>query len=138
NEAACFDLCDPPALFPSHRFLRYDMISQASFQTNLIEAYHGDITGLNANWGTSYANFDSVIMPPRYPPDHNNPAYHDLIEWRKKSIGDFVAQGALAAQAADPNHLKTYAMVGGIFSGSDANNTCEDAKAIVSRCAQAG
>jgi len=38
----------------------------------------------------------------------------------------------------DPNHLLTYSMIGGIFGEADAHYTCEDAKSIVARCADAG
>src|SRR5437762_13390455 len=41
-------------------------------------------------------------------------------------------------KAADPNHLLTYSMIGGIFGEADAHYTCEDAKVIVARCAEAG
>lgn len=138
NEYAYFDLWEDPAKYPTRRFLGYDPISQASFRKHLATAYGGSIAALNANWGTSFPNFDAVLMLARYPSDHNSPGYHDLIQWRKKSIGDFIALGALAAQASDRNHLKTYSMVGGIFNGNDANNTAEDGKTIVERCAAAG
>jgi len=120
------------------QFLGFDAYSQASFRAYLSSTYAGNIAGLNANWGTSYGNFNSVVMPQTYPASRHNPGYHDLIQWRKKSIGDYVAVGAAAARAADPNHLLTYSMVGGIFSGNDSLNTCEDAKTIVARCAAAG
>src|SRR5439155_1477824 len=57
---------------------------------------------------------------------------------RKQSIAGYVAVGATAAKAADPNHLLTYSMVGGIYGEADAHYTCEDAKTIVARCAAAG
>src|SRR5437879_5157828 len=74
----------------------------------------------------------------QYPPNRNNPGYNDLILWRESSIGQYTAVGAVAARLADPNHLRTYSMVGGLFIGSDSNYTCEDAKTIVAACAGAG
>ncbi len=133
NEYAYFDLWNP-----DRQFLGFDSYSQASFRAYLASTYAGNIAALNTNWGTSYANFTSVVMPRTFPPDHHNPAYHDLIQWRKQSIGDYVAAGAVGAKLADPNHLHTYSMVGGVFSGVDALYTCEDAKTIVARCAHAG
>ena len=133
NEYAYFDLWEV-----THRFLGFDPITQAGFRNYLSSLYGGSIAALNTNWGTSYASFNAVVMPPSYPANRNNPGYHDLIQWRKKSVGDYVAAGAVAAKKADPNHLRTYSMVGGIFSGDDALNTCEDAPAIVARCAAAG
>ncbi|MEW6157104.1 MAG: beta-galactosidase [Verrucomicrobiota bacterium] len=135
NEYAYFDLWEP---HQNHRFIGYDPISQQSFRQYLAGLYQGNIAALNANWGTGYANFDSVLMPERYPENRDNSAYTDLIRWRQKSIGDFVALGAVEARKADPNHLITYSMVGGIFSGNDANHTCEDAKTIVTQCVRAG
>jgi len=76
-------------------------------------------------------------MPVEYPSSRYLPGFQDLIQWRKQSIGNFVAVGAAAARQADPNHLCTYAMVGGLFNGLDANYTCEDAHTIVAQCAAA-
>lgn len=138
NEYAYFDLWEDPALYGVHRFLGYDAFSQQAFRSHLAAQYRTNIAALNANWGTTLASFDSVEMPLEYPAGRDNPAYYDLIQWRKKSIGDFVAAGTAAARTADPRHLQTYSMVGGIFSGLDANNTCEDGKTIVARCRAAG
>lgn len=138
NEYAYFDLWEDPALYPIRRFLGYDPISIQSFKAFITQLYQNNISHLNANWETTYPNFDAIVMPASYPADRHAPAYHDLIQWRKKSIGDFVAAGAIAARQADPDRLVTYSMVGGIYSGTDANNTTEDAKAIVDRCALAG
>src|SRR5882672_3124648 len=79
-----------------------------------------------------------IALPQNYPADRINPAYHDLIQWRKKSIGEYVALGANAAKRSDPNHLRTYSMVGGLFGEADVHYTCEDAKTIVASCAAAG
>jgi hypothetical protein len=133
NEYAYFDLWEP-----EHHFLGYDPFTQASFRSYLAALYTNKIASLNSKWGTVYTNFNTVPMPTSYPSDRKSPAWFDLLQWRKKSIGDYVAIGALAAKKADPNHLRTYSMVGGIFSGDDALNTCEDAKTIVARCAAAG
>ena len=138
NEYAYFDLWEDFNLYPARRFLGYDPISQQSFRHYLQSLYHTNIAALNANWLTSYADFDSVVMPLEYPADRHLPGYQDLIQWRKQSVGNYVALGAVAAQQADPNHLRTYSMVGGLFNGRDANYTCEDAKAIVACCAAAG
>ncbi|HPG00574.1 MAG TPA: beta-galactosidase [Kiritimatiellia bacterium] len=146
NEYAYFDLWEAN---DPHLFVGYDTnYSLPSFRAYLTNLYGGSISALNGKWGTAYANFDAVLMPTNYPgnnepgtPDLQNryyPAYHDLIQWRKKSVGDFVAIGSVAAKNADTNHLRSYSMVGGIYSGFDANNTCEDAKTIVARCMAAG
>ncbi len=146
NEYAYFDLWEAN---DPHLFVGYDTsYSLPSFRAYLTNLYAGNISALNANWGTAYANFGAVTMPTNYPgwndpnnvnlQNRNYPAYHDLIQWRKKSVGDFVALGSLAVKNADTNHLRSYSMVGGIYSGFDANNTCEDAKTIVARCLAAG
>src|SRR5437773_3284475 len=135
NEYAYFDLWEDPNVYLTHRFIGFDAYSQASYRQYLTSTYGGNIAALNARWGTNYANFDAVAMALQYPDNRVDPGYHDLIQWRKKSIGDFVALGAVAARDADPNHLKSYSMVGGIYNGRDANYPCEDARTIVARCA---
>jgi hypothetical protein len=138
NEYAYFDLWEDNKAYSVHRFLGYDPLSQQSFRNYLQSHYQTNIATLNANWQTNYTNFDSVVMPLEYPYDRYYPGYQDLLQWRKQSIANYVASGALAARLADPNHLRTYSMVGGIFSGLDANYTCEDAKTIVATCSAAG
>jgi hypothetical protein len=138
NEYAYFDLWEDPALYPVRRFLGYDALSQSRFRDYLRRAYGANLAALNATWDTAYTNFDSVVMPLDYPANRRSAAYFDLIQWRKQSIGDFVATGALAARHADPNHLLTYSMVGGSFNGRDANYSCEDARVIVSSCKAVG
>ena len=133
NEYAYFDLWNT-----NRNFLGFDPISQASFRSYLASIYATNISRLNSNWVTAYTDFNSVVMPTNYPPDRNNPGYFDLIQWRKKSIGDYVAVGATAARQADPNHLLTYSMIGNVFASADELDTCEDAKTIVARCAAAG
>ncbi|HEY0457250.1 MAG TPA: beta-galactosidase, partial [Verrucomicrobiae bacterium] len=133
NEYAYFDLWEP-----DHHFLGYDPLTQGAFRSYLMTVYTNRIASLNSNWGTSYTSFTNVVMPASYPGNRQSPAWFDLLQWRKKSIGDYVALGAIASKKADPNHLRTYSMVGGIFSGDDALNTCEDAKTIVAESAAAG
>lgn len=137
NEFAYFDLWDYTA--SPHLFVGFDATySLPAFRAFLTNLYDGSIATLNANWQTNYASFNDVVMPRFYPTNRYCPAYHDLIQWRKQSVGDFIAVGAAAAKAADTNHLISYSMVGGIYNGFDANNTCEDTRAIVERCEAAG
>jgi len=143
NEFAFFDLWEDPYRYLVRRFLGYDAISQQSFRDWLAEIYQNDINALNANWSNakwprSYRSFSEAEMPDYYPEERDDPAYHDLVQWRMKSIGDFIALAAVAAKSVDPNHLITYSMVGGIFNGRDANHTAEDDQAIVQACIDAG
>ena len=135
NEYAYFDLWNP-----DHRYLGFDPYSLASYHQFLSAKYGGNINNLNATWnrGTNYPSFDAIPMFLQYPLDRNNPGYNDLILWRENSIGQYTAVGAVAASHGDPNHLRTYSMVGGLFIGADSNYTCEDAKTIVDCCAKAG
>ena len=133
NEYAYFDLWEP-----MRRYLGYDQYSLASFRAYLRKLYGADIAALNAIWKTSYASFDAVEMPRSYPADRNFPGFHDLLQWRKQSIGEYVAFGAVAAKLHDPNHLRTYSMIGGLFGEADVHYTCEDGKTIVKSCADAG
>lgn len=133
NEYAYFDLWEI-----GRRHLGYDMHSLGKFRQYLSSLYGNNITALNANWQTNYASFSAIEMPRAYPANRHLPAYHDLIQWRKASIGEYVAVGAVAAKAGDPNHLITYSMVGGLFGEADIHYTCEDATTIVAACAAAG
>ncbi|HIE10584.1 MAG TPA: glycosyl hydrolase family protein, partial [Kiritimatiellae bacterium] len=98
NEYAYFDLWETN---DPHLFVGYDSISQAAFRNWLSNHYCGSIAALNSNWGTAYSSFDEVLMSTNYPSDRHDPGYHDLIQWRKQSIGDSVALGAAAARSAD-------------------------------------
>ena len=133
NEYSYFDLWNP-----DHNYLGFDSYSLASYHQFLSSRYGGDIAALNTTWGSNYVSFADIPMFRPYPPDRKSAGYNDLILWREYSIGQYVAVGAVAAKLADPNHLRTYAMVGGLFIGNDANYTCEDAKTIVAGCASAG
>ena len=55
NEYAYFDLFNPKL-----QLLGFDSYSQASFRAYLSSNYVGSIVALNAAWGTSYPNFNSV------------------------------------------------------------------------------
>jgi hypothetical protein len=141
NEFAYYDLWEPPDQYPDHRFLGFDTTySLPSYRNFLTNKYQGSIANLNSNWGTAYGSFNQVVMANRYPTNHQDSlatqqsGYYDLIQWRKQTIGEFLSAGVAAARAGDTNHLVTYAMVGGIFSGTDDNNGCEDARAIVTIC----
>lgn len=137
NEYAYFDIWTI-----DKRFLGFDPVSIASFQSYCSNLYGGDIEALNANWFTNsdrfYTDFAQVEMSRTYPSNRYDPSYIDLIHWREKSVGEFVAVGAVAAKTADPNHLRTYSMIGGLYNGNDAFYTCEDAKTIVDSCQAAG
>lgn len=135
NEFAYFDLWDAGA---TKHFLGYDAVSQGSFRGYLQSSYSNNIAALNQIWGSAYGSFAEVVTPQPYPAYRTNtPAYFDLVQWRKLSIGRYVAVAAMAARQADPNHLLSYSMVGAIFSGNDADYTAEDAKTIVACCAAA-
>ncbi|MFH0879574.1 MAG: beta-galactosidase [Lentisphaerota bacterium] len=145
NEFAYYDLWEPPDQYPSHRFLGFDTnYSVPSYHAFLSNKYEGAIASLNDRWATSYSGFEQIPIANFYPTNHQDQllsqqsGYFDLIQWRKETIGEFLSAGIAAARQADTNHLMTYAMVGGIFSGQDDNNGCEDARAIVSICASNG
>jgi hypothetical protein len=129
NEYAYFDLWNTDRVF-----VGYDPNSLVSFRRYLSEQYAGEIVALNDCWGTAWKTFAEVPMPGRYPDDRLSGAHHDLIRWRERSVGDYVAVGARAARRADPNHLISYSMIGAVFIGDDAIYTCEDAATIVARC----
>ncbi|MFH0953354.1 MAG: beta-galactosidase [Verrucomicrobiota bacterium] len=136
NEYAYFDLWET---YSVRRFVGFDTnYSIPAFRNYLTNLYAGSIAALNANWQTNCVSFDDVAMSRAYPTNRHDPGYHDLIQWRRQSVGDFIALGAVAARGADTNHLISYSMVGGIYNGFDANQTCEDSETIVERCGTNG
>lgn len=142
NEFAYYELWEGSE---QKTFVGYDAAwSLPAFRAYLAETYQQRIELLNAAWDTEYPDFHAVPMAPLYPPDRNDhkairrSGYHDLIQWRKRSIADFIAAGAAAAKQAAPEQLISYSMVGGIFNGLDSNFTAEDALVIADRCRAAG
>ena len=142
NEFAFYDLWENAAI---KNQVGYDeQVSLPSYRAFLAQTYGGNIGRLNAAWGTTFQSFAEVPMARAYPEnraDHEairNSGYHDLIQWRKRTIGDFVAAGAKAAKTAAPDQLISYSMVGGIFNGLDPNYTAEDPGTISERCRAAG
>ncbi len=120
----------------SFRFDGYEDSAQAEFRTYLQTLYKNDITQLNAIWGTSMTDFSQVTMPPNY--NRDDPKWADLIQWRKIGTANYIAYGAKAVKAADPNHLLSYSMVGMIFGGVDWMFEAEDNIKISVTCREAG
>ena len=75
NEYAYFDLWEDTTLYPVHRSLGYDALSQQSFHNYLQAQVQNSIAALNANWQAAYSNFASVVMPLQYPPNRLFPGY---------------------------------------------------------------
>ncbi|NIP94052.1 MAG: hypothetical protein GWO24_11595, partial [Akkermansiaceae bacterium] len=73
NEFAYFDLWEDISLYPRRRMLGYDSTSLGVYRDWLRDEYEGEISALNANWGTSYQDFEGVVMPQFYPEDRNEP-----------------------------------------------------------------
>jgi len=142
NEFAFYDLWENA---PIKSQVGYDeQASLPSYHAFLSQTYGGNIEGLNGAWGTDFQNFAEVPMAPAYPEDRadheaiRNSGYHDLIQWRKRTIADFLAAGAKAAKTAAPDQLISYSIVAGIFNGLDPNYTAEDPLTITERCRAAG
>ncbi len=142
NEFAFYDLWENG---PIKNQVGYDeQVSLPAYRAFLAQTYGGSIERLNSAWGTKFRDFAEVPMARAYPADRGdheairNSGYHDLIQWRKQAIGDFLAAGARAAKAAAPSQLISYSMVGGIFNGLDPNYTGEDPQTITERCKDAG
>lgn len=144
NEFAYYDLWEDPVLFPQKRYVGFDAAYSLPSWLEFLRARYGSIHALNSTWGTDWPDFPDVPMATAYPRNRSDHAamrrsgWYDLLAWRGASISRFLAAGAAAARAADPNHLLTYAQVGVIFSGFDCNITGEDPNGIVAACAAAG
>ena len=142
NEFAFYDLWENS---PIKNQVGYDeQVSLPSYRAFLAQTYGGSIARLNGAWGTTFQDFAEVPMARTYPEDRGdheairNSGYHDLIQWRKQTIGDFLAVGAKAAKTAAPDQLISYSIVAGIFNGLDPNYTAEDPQTITERCRAAG
>ncbi|MFA6498462.1 MAG: beta-galactosidase [Desulfurivibrionaceae bacterium] len=142
NEFAFYDLWENA---PIKNQVGYDeQVSLPSYRAFLAQTYGGNIGRLNGAWGTTFQDFTEVPMARNYPEDRaeheaiRNSGYHDLIQWRKRTIADFLAVGAKAAKTAAPDQLISYSIVAGIFNGLDPNYTGEDPQTISERCRAAG
>lgn len=142
NEFAFYDLWENA---PIKSQVGYDeQVSLPSFRAFLAQTYGGSIERLNSAWGTNFRYFSEVPMArtyPEYRADHQairSSGYHDLIQWRKQTIADFLAAGAKAAKDAAPDQLISYSIIAGIFNGLDPNFTAEDPQTITAQCRAAG
>ena len=142
NEFAFYDLWENA---PIKSQVGYDeQVSLPSYRAFLAQTYGGSIERLNGAWGTTFHSFSEVPMARTYPEDRadhqaiRNSGYHDLIQWRKRTIADFLAAGAKAAKSGAPNQLISYSIVAGIFNGLDPNFTAEDPVTITERCRAVG
>jgi len=142
NEFAFYDLWENG---PIKSQVGYDeQVSLPSYQAFLSQTYRGSVERLNSAWGTDFQSFAEVPMARTYPEDRadhesiRNSGYHDLIQWRKRTIADFLAVGAKAAKTAAPDQLISYSTVAGILNGLDPNYTAEDPLTITERCRAAG
>ncbi|MFH1021171.1 MAG: beta-galactosidase [Pseudomonadota bacterium] len=142
NEFAFYDLWENA---PIKSQVGYDeQVSLPSYRAFLAQTYGGSIARLNGAWGTTFRDFAEIPMARAYPEDRGDhqgirsSGYHDLIQWRKRTIADFLACGAKAAKSGAPNQLISYSIVAGIFNGLDPNFTAEDPLTITERCRAAG
>lgn len=142
NEFAFYDLWENT---PIKKQVGYDeQFSLPDYRDFLARAYGRRIEKLNDTWGTRFSDFSEVPMAKSYPMDRTDhqavrrSGYHDLIQWRKQTIAEFLAAGAKAAKKAAPGQLISYSMVGGIFDALDPNFTSEDPLTISERCRAAG
>ncbi len=142
NEFAFYDLWENT---PIKNQVGYDeQVSLPSYRAFLTQSYDGNIEKLNTAWGTSFRDFHEVPMARNYPEDRGdheairNSGYHDLLQWRKRTIANFLAVGAKAAKTAAPDQLISYSIVAGIFNGLDPNFTAEDPVTITECCRAAG
>jgi hypothetical protein len=153
NEFAIYDLWEAPSVNPRKRLVGHDPVSRASWTSHL-QSVFPTIADLNAAWNTAHADFASVPIPWQFPYGTTQTGgalvqdpgtdeairqagWWDWTQWQKAAIADFLAAGCAAIRSADPNHLITYATVGGLFSLYNCDNSCEDARAIVGACTAA-
>jgi uncharacterized lipoprotein YddW (UPF0748 family) len=75
-------------------------------------------------------------MPPGY--DRNNKLWADVVQWRMRSVANFIATGAKAVKSADPNHMLSYSTVGMIWGPEDWRYHAENVAFIAEACQKVG
>ncbi|MFH0878361.1 MAG: beta-galactosidase, partial [Lentisphaerota bacterium] len=113
----------------------YDPESEAAFRQWSMTKY-GTLTNLNAQLGTSYANWTNLVFINEYTPyGPDGAVWANMVQWREDSIGTFTAIGAKAAKTADTNHLISYSTVGMQWGEEDWRYHAEDRGKITRACA---
>ena len=110
-----YDLGDEPGIADLSAFWDFDVSphSLAGMREWLKERY-GNLAALNAQWGTSFASWDSVVpmttAEAMKRSDGNYSAWADFKEWMDEAFARALALGAQAVRAADP---RAYAAIAG-------------------------
>ncbi|MBN1270402.1 MAG: putative Ig domain-containing protein, partial [Kiritimatiellae bacterium] len=116
----------------------YDPWCEAAFQ-DWCETKYTNVAAANAVWGTAFTNFNQLTFPDQYRAYGVDGAiWADAVQWREHSIGSFTALGAVAAKAADTNHLISYSTVGMQWGEEDWRYHAEDRGTITRACENAG
>ena len=112
----------------------YDPESEAAFRTWCQNKYT-TISNVNARWGSGYTNFSDIVFVDQYRAYGVEGAeWADMVQWREDSIASFTAVGAVAAKAADTNHLISYSTVGMQWGEEDWRYHAEDRGKITAAC----
>jgi hypothetical protein len=115
----------------------YDNESENAFRT-WCQTKYGTIANANAAWGTTYSSFSNIVFVEQYRAyGVEGAVWADMVQWREDSIGDFTALGAVAAKAADTNHLISYSTVGMQWGEEDWRYHAEDRGKITKACEEA-
>jgi hypothetical protein len=113
----------------------YDPNCEAAFRTWCTARYTA-ITNLNKVWGSSYTNFNQIVLQDQYEwMGPKGAEWADMVQWREDSIASFTAAGARAARAGDTNHLLSYSTVGMQWGEEDWRYHAEDRGKIARACA---
>ncbi|NCC50259.1 MAG: PKD domain-containing protein [Spartobacteria bacterium] len=116
----------------------YDPWCEQAFR-DWCEAQYTDIATVNANWGTSYNDFDEIVLSDEYAwKGPMGALWSDMVQWHEDSIASFTATGAVACKTADTNHLIGYSTVGMQWGEEDWRYHAEDRGKITAFSEAAG
>lgn len=116
----------------------YDPSCVTAFQ-NWCSNEYSDISAVNDLWGTSLTDFSEIDILEHYAwKGSEGIQWADTVQWHEDSIASYVADGAVAARAADTNHLLAYSTVGMQWGNEDWRYHAEDRGKIARACVDAG
>ena len=113
----------------------YDPQTEQAFR-NWASNKYSTISAVNAAWGKEFPSFEDIVFVDEYSaygPD--GAEWADMVQFREDSIASFTAVGAVAAKAADTNHLISYSTVGMQWGEEDWRYHAEDRGKITAACA---
>lgn len=112
-----------PTYPDSKHFWCYDAYARADFRARMKEKYGGDISSLNAAWGTSYGGFGTIEVPaPGRFRAMTTAGRADFIDWYRDAKDEFVLWTIRTLRS----RLKPYQGIVVYPAGSDDADVCRE------------